>query len=30
MPIFLKFGVEVHWVNSLYGLAFGGNCVIDQ
>ena len=23
-PIFLKFGMEVHWVNSLYGIAFGG------
>ena len=22
---FLKFGMEVHWVNSLYGIAFGGN-----
>ena len=29
-PIFLKFGREVHWVNSLYGIAFGGNCLIDQ
>ena len=21
--------MEVHWVNSLYGIAFGGNCFID-
>ena len=29
-PSFLKFGMEVHWVNSLYGIAFGGNCFIDE
>ena len=23
-PSFLKFGMEVHWVNSLYGIAFWG------
>ena len=32
-PIFTKFGMQVYWVNSLYGIAFGddssiANCVI--
>ena len=22
-PIFTKFGMQVYWVNSLYGIAFG-------
>ena len=22
-PIFTKFGIQVYWVNSLYGIAFG-------
>ena len=29
-PIFTKFGMQVYWVNSLYGIAFGGNCFIDE
>ena len=24
-PIFTKFGMQVYWVNSLYGIAFGGD-----
>ena len=26
--IFLKFGMEVYWVNSLHGIAFGENSCI--
>ena len=27
-PIFTKFGMQVYWVNSLYGIAFGDNSSI--
>ena len=27
-PIFSKFGMQVYWVNSLYGIAFGDNSSI--
>ena len=27
-PIFTKFGMQVYWVNSLYGIAFGDNTSI--
>ena len=27
-PIFTKFGVQVYWVNSLYGIAFGDDSFI--
>ena len=27
-PIFTKFGVQVYWVNSLYGIAFGDDSSI--
>ena len=27
-PIFTKFGMQVYWVNSLYGIAFGGDSFI--
>ena len=27
-PIFLKFGIEVYWVNSLHGIAFGEDSCI--
>ena len=27
-PIFTKFGMQVYWVNSLYGIAFGDDCSI--
>ena len=27
-PIFTKFGMQVYWVNSLYGIAFGGDSSI--
>ena len=27
-PIFTKFGMEVYWVNSLYGIAFGDDSSI--
>ena len=27
-PIFTKFGMQVYWVNSLYGIAFGDDSSI--
>ena len=27
-PIFTKFGMQVYWVNSLYGIAFGDDSFI--
>ena len=27
-PIFTKFGIQVYWVNSLYGIAFGDDSSI--
>ena len=27
-PIFAKFGMQVYWVNSLYGIAFGDDSSI--
>ena len=27
-PIFTKFGMQVYWVNSLYGIAFGDDSCI--
>ena len=27
-PIFIKFGMQVYWVNSLYGIAFGDDSSI--
>ena len=27
-PIFIKFGVQVYWVNTLYGIAFGDDSCI--
>ena len=27
-PIFTKFGMQVYWVNSLYGIAFGDDSPI--
>ena len=27
-PIFTKFGMQVYWVNSLYGIAIGGDSSI--
>ena len=27
-PIFTKFGMQVYWVNSLYGIACGDDCSI--
>ena len=29
-PIFTKFGMQVYWVNSLYGIAFGDDSSIAE
>ena len=29
-PIFTKFGMQVYWVNSMYGIAFGDDSSIDS
>ena len=29
-PIFTKFGMQVYWINSLYGIAFGDDSSIAE